>query len=169
MHGSYQGDSSQIFAGNFEAFTIQMENCLSGHLSLVTLWRVWVSFSGWLEHRFSDILIFSLVKFLTDGSPKLLPGSQLREGTGVVLLQSVKVHAASIPTWNVHEDAPPFCPLSGVCCLSRQQNHQECGGVKFSAPDHTLCQLSGFSRWVSVLAVRRTPQVSHCLTLDTEV
>lgn len=83
---------------------------MSSHLSLVTLWHVWVSFSGWLEHRFSDILVFSLVKFLTDGSPKLLPGSQLREGTGVVLLQSVKVHAASIPTWNVHEDAPPLPP-----------------------------------------------------------
>lgn len=67
-----------------------------------------VSFSGWLEHRFSDIFAFSLIKFLAGGSPKLLPGSQLREGTGVFPLQSIKVHTASIPTWKVHEDAPPL-------------------------------------------------------------
>lgn len=77
------------------------------HLSLCM--HASVSFSGWLEHRFSDIFVFSLVKFLAGGSPKLLPGSQLREGTGVFPLQSIKVYAASIPTWNVHEDAPhPF-------------------------------------------------------------
>lgn len=70
--------------------------------------HAWVSFSGWLEHQFSDIVVFSLVKFLADGSHELLPGSQLRERTGIFPLQSIKVHAASIPTWNVHEDAPLF-------------------------------------------------------------
>lgn len=87
------------------------------HLSLCM--HASVSFSGWLEHRFSDIFVFSLVKFLAGGSPKLLPGSQLREGTGVFPLQSIKVYAASIPTWNVHEDAPPPFQESAVSVNNR--------------------------------------------------
>lgn len=69
--------------------------------------HAWVSFSGWLEHQFSEIVVFSLVKFLADGSHKLLPGSQLRERTGIFPLQSIRVHASSIPTFGMCTKMPP--------------------------------------------------------------